>query len=71
MHTTLAKGEAYTTLTVEVKMVRPILRDTGRVRAEAEVIHRGRRQATVAAKLYAVETEKLLAHATSTCMILT
>ncbi len=70
VHTTLAKGEAYTTHTVEVKMVRPILRDTGRVRAEAEVIHRGRRQATVAAKLCAVETEKLLAHATSTCMIL-
>ena len=70
VHTTLAQGEAYTTLTLEVKMVRPILRDTGRVRAEAEVVHRGRRQATAEAKLYAVETGKLLATATSTCMIL-
>ena len=64
------KGEAYTTLTLEVKMVRPILSDTGRVRAEAEVVHRGRRQATAEAKLFAVESEKLLATATSTCMIL-
>ena len=70
VHTTLAKGEAYTTLTLEVKMLRPILRDTGRVRAEAEVLHRGRRQATAEAKLFAVDTDKLLATATSTCMIL-
>ncbi len=70
VHTTLDAGEAYTTLTLEVKMVRPITRDTGRVRAEAEVVHRGRRQATVEAKLYASETDKLLAHGTSTCMII-
>ncbi len=70
VHTTLAKGEAYTTVSLEVKMVRPILSDTGRVRAEAEVVHRGRRQATAEAKLFAVESGKLLATATSTCMIL-
>ena len=70
VHTTLAAGEAYTTLTLEVKMVRPIMSDTGRVRAEAEVIHRGRRQATAEAKLFAVETDKLVATASSTCMIL-
>ncbi len=71
VHTTLAKGEAYTTLTLEVKNLRPLTRDTGMVRAEGEVIHRGRRQATADAKIYAVETGKLLATATSTCMILT
>jgi uncharacterized protein (TIGR00369 family) len=70
VHTTLEKGEAYTTLTLEVKLVRPILSDTGRVRAEAEVVHRGRRQATAEAKLFAVDTGKLLATASSTCMIL-
>ena len=70
VHTTLEKGEAYTTLTLEVKLVRPITSDTGRVRAEAEVVHRGRRQATAEAKLFAVDTEKLLATGTSTCMIL-
>jgi uncharacterized protein (TIGR00369 family) len=70
VHTTLPAGEAYTTLTLEVKMVRPITRDTGKVRVEAEVVHRGRRQATAEARLYAAESGKLLAHGTSTCMIL-
>jgi len=70
VHTTLAKGEAYTTLTLEVKNVRPLTRDTGMVRAEGTVEYRGRRQATADARLYAVETGKMLASATSTCMIM-
>lgn len=70
VHTTLEAGVAYTTLTVEVKNLRPLTRDTGLVRAEGEVTYRGRRQATADAKLYAEETGKLLASATSTCMIL-
>ena len=70
VHTTLAKGEAYTTLTIEAKFVRPITRDTGLVRCEAEVVHRGKRQAVSEAKLFAVETGKLLATGTSTCMIM-
>lgn len=70
VHTTLALGEAYTTLTLEVKNLRPLTRDTGMVRAEGEVTYRGRRQATADAKLYAAETGKLLATATSTCLIM-
>jgi uncharacterized protein (TIGR00369 family) len=70
VHTTLPVGAAYTTLTLEVKMVRPITRDTGAVRVVAEVVHRGRKQATAEAKLLAAESGKLLAHGTSTCMIL-
>jgi uncharacterized protein (TIGR00369 family) len=70
VHTTLALGEAYTTLTLEVKNLRPLTRDTGVVRAEGEVTYRGRRQATADAKLYAEETGKLLASATSTCLVM-
>ena len=70
VHTTLDAGVAYTTLSLELKLVRPISRDTGVVRAEAEVVHRGRRQATAEGRLVAVSTGKLLAHATTTCMIL-
>jgi uncharacterized protein (TIGR00369 family) len=70
VHTTLPKGSAYTTLTIEVKLVRPITRDTGRVRAEAEVVHRGRRQATVEGRMTDIESGKLLATGTSTCMIM-
>jgi uncharacterized protein (TIGR00369 family) len=69
VHTTLPAGVGYTTQTLEVKFVRPITRDSGVLRSEAEVIHRGRRQATVEGKLLS-EDGKLLAHGTSTCMIL-
>ena len=70
VHTTLELGEAYTTLTLEVKMVRPVSAAVERVRAEAEVLHRGRRQATAQAQLIDVASGKLLAHGTSTCMII-
>jgi uncharacterized protein (TIGR00369 family) len=70
VHTTLEAGVGYTTLGLEVKFVRPITRDTKRVRAEAEVLHRGRRQATAQAQLIDAETGKLLAHATATCLII-
>lgn len=70
VHTTLEAGVAYTTLTLEVKNLRPVTRDTGLVRAEGTVTYRGRRQATSDARLLAAESGKLLASATSTCMIL-
>ena len=70
VHTTLDAGVAYTTLTLEAKFVRPITHDTGRVRVEAEVVHRGRTQATVEARMVAVDSDKLLATGTSTCLII-
>jgi uncharacterized protein (TIGR00369 family) len=70
VHTTLAAGEAYTTLTLETKFVRAITRENERVRAAAEVAHRGRRQATAEARLTDVASGKLLAHATSTCLVM-
>ncbi len=70
VHTTLALGEAYTTLTLEVKNLRPLTRETGPVRGEGKVEYRGRRQATANATIFAEETGKLLASATSTCMIM-
>ena len=69
VHTTLDAGVGYTTQSLEVKFIRPITRDTGKVRCEGRVIHRGRRQATTEGRLYD-EAGKLLAHATGTCMIL-
>src|ERR687897_633361 len=69
VHTTLPAGVGYTTQTLEVKFVRPIGRDSGALRCEAAVVHRGRRQATVEGRLLS-EDGRLLAHGTSTCMIL-
>ena len=70
VHTTLPAGVAYTSLGLEAKYVRPITRDTGRVLCEANVLYRGRKQATSEAKLTAADSGKLLAHGVATCMIL-
>jgi uncharacterized protein (TIGR00369 family) len=70
VHTTLPAGVGYTSQTLEVKYLRPITRDTGMVRAEAAVVHSGRRNAVSEAKLTAAESGKLLATGTSTCLIL-
>ncbi|HEV2859189.1 MAG TPA: PaaI family thioesterase [Solirubrobacterales bacterium] len=70
VHTTLPAGVAYTSLGLEAKFVRPISRDTGRVLCEATVLYRGRRQATAEATLAEARSGKLLAHGTSTLMIL-
>ena len=69
VHTTLLPGERYTTLEVKTNFVRPITVDTGRVRCEGAVIHRGGTVATAEGKLFAVQSGKLLAHGTTTCLI--
>jgi uncharacterized protein (TIGR00369 family) len=65
---TLAKGETWTTLELKVNFVRAMTKDTGRVRAEGRVIHRGRTMATSEGDLKD-SAGKLYAHATTTCMI--
>ncbi len=70
VHTTLEPGEAYATLETKVNMLRPIMPGQGPIRADGKVLHRGSRTALSEATLYAVDTGKALAHATSTCMIL-
>jgi uncharacterized protein (TIGR00369 family) len=65
---TLDADHAYTTVQLNVNLTRAITRDTGRVIAEAHVVQRGSRVATAEAKL--TDTAgKLLAHATTTCMV--
>ncbi len=70
VHTTLPAGVGYTSLGIEAKYVRAITRDTGRVLCAADVVYRGRRQATAEANLTAAESGKLLAHGQATLMIL-
>jgi uncharacterized protein (TIGR00369 family) len=64
----LGKGEAWTTLELKVNFVRAITKDTGALRAEARIIHRGRTVATSEGHLRDRDG-KLYAHATTTCMI--
>lgn len=65
---TLAKGEAWTTLELKVNYVRPISKDTGLLRAEGRIIHRGRTIATSEGDLKDCGG-RLYAHATTTGMI--
>ncbi len=69
VHTTLAPGASYATLETKVNLVRAITPASGEVRAEGTVAHRGRRVATAEGRLIDA-AGKLLAHATSTCLIL-
>jgi uncharacterized protein (TIGR00369 family) len=66
--TTLDKGDGWTTVELKVNYVRGLDKDTGPVRAEGRVIHRGRTIATSEGDLKD-KAGKLYAHATTTCMI--
>lgn len=68
VHSTLAAGEAYTSLDLTVKFLRAITVETGRIRAVGSVLQRGRRTALAQAQLLD-ERGTLLAHATSSCLI--
>jgi uncharacterized protein (TIGR00369 family) len=68
VHTTLPAGTAYTTTDVQVRFVRPITRDTGRIECVGEVVHRGRTLATADARVTA--GDRLLAHGTASVLIL-
>jgi uncharacterized protein (TIGR00369 family) len=65
---TLAKGDAWTTLELKLNFVRALTEETGPVRAEGRVVHRGRTVATSEGDLKD-SAGKLYAHATTTCMI--
>lgn len=65
---TLLKGDTWTTLELKLNFVRPMTKDTGPVRAEGRIIHRGRTVATSEGDLKD-RAGKLYAHASTTCMI--
>jgi uncharacterized protein (TIGR00369 family) len=68
-HTLLPAGSGYTTIETKANFSRAIAKDTGRVRAEGRVVGRGRR--IVSAEARVVDAGgRLLAHGTSTLMIL-
>ncbi|GHD42162.1 PaaI family thioesterase [Streptomyces galbus] len=64
----LPAGTGYTSLDLTLKFLRPITVDTGKVRAVGTVLNQGRRTALAQAELFDT-TDRLLAHATSSCML--
>ena len=69
VHSTLAQGQGYTTLETKFNLVRPVTSETGPIAAEGRVVNRGRQVATAEGFLRD-GNDKLLAHGTSTCLVI-
>ncbi len=69
VHTLLERGVGYTTLELKTNFVRPITSETGVIRCEGTVIHKGSRIATAEGKVTDA-SGRLLAHGTTTCLIM-
>ncbi|WP_329360958.1 PaaI family thioesterase [Streptomyces sp. NBC_01483] len=64
----LPQGTGYTSLDLNVKFLRPVTVDTGKVRAVGTVLNSGRRTALAQAELFD-SRDRLLAHTTSSCLL--
>ena len=68
VHTTLPAGWGYTSLDLSTRFLRPVTVDSGLLRCEGTVLNRGRTTALAEARLLD-EAGRLVAHATSTCLL--
>ncbi|MBP7776149.1 MAG: PaaI family thioesterase [Acidobacteria bacterium] len=68
VYTTVDTGSTYTTVEIKVNYLKPITVATGPVRAIGRLLHRGRRTAMAEGRLEDAGG-RLLAHATTTCLI--
>jgi uncharacterized protein (TIGR00369 family) len=68
VQTTLPRGMAYTSLDLTVKFLRRITVETGTVRAVGTVVDKSRQTALAQAQLIDAK-DRLLAHATSSCLL--
>jgi len=68
VQSTLEKGLGQTTVEFKISLMRPITLQTGPVKAEGVVLHRGRRIGTAEGRLTDGQG-RLLAHGTTTCLI--
>jgi uncharacterized protein (TIGR00369 family) len=68
VHSMLRAGRGYTTVEIKVNFVRPLSADIGEIRAEGKVIHVGRQIASAEGRLTDARG-RLLAHATTTCLV--
>jgi uncharacterized protein (TIGR00369 family) len=68
VHTALPAGTGYTTLEFKISFIRGMTKDTGPVRTEGRTMNVGRRAATAEARI-TDSKGRLLAHATTTCLV--
>jgi uncharacterized protein (TIGR00369 family) len=68
VHSMLPPGTGYTTLEFKISFIKGMTEDTGPVRSEGRILNVGRRAATAEARI-TDSKDRLLAHATTTCLI--
>jgi uncharacterized protein (TIGR00369 family) len=68
VHTTLPAGTGYTTLEFKISFIKGMTKDTGPIRSEGKTLSVGRRAATAEARI-TDSKGRLLAHATTTCLV--
>ena len=68
VHSTLPAGSGYTTLEFKISFIKGMTKDTGPVRTEGKTLSVGRRAATAEARI-TDSKGRLLAHATTTCLV--
>jgi uncharacterized protein (TIGR00369 family) len=68
VHSALPAGTGYTTLEFKISFIRGMTKDTGVVRTEGRTMNVGRRAATAEARI-TDSKGRLLAHATTTCLV--
>ncbi len=68
VHSMLPAGSGYTTLEFKISFIRGMTKDTGPIRTEGRTLNVGRRAATAEARI-ADAKGRLLAHATTTCLV--
>jgi uncharacterized protein (TIGR00369 family) len=68
VHSTLPPGSGYTTLEFKISFIRGMSKDTGPIRTEGRTLNVGRRAATAEARITDAKG-RLLAHATTTCLV--
>jgi uncharacterized protein (TIGR00369 family) len=68
VHSALPAGSGYTTLEFKVSFIKGMTKDTGPVRTEGRTLNVGRRAATAEARITDAKG-RLLAHATTTCLV--
>jgi uncharacterized protein (TIGR00369 family) len=68
VHSALPAGTGFTTLEFKVSFIRGMTKDSGVVRTEGRTLNVGRRAATAEARM-TDSNGRLLAHATTTCLV--
>src|SRR5213593_966453 len=68
INSTMPPGRRFTTLELKINLTRPLTKETGLLRCEANVVHVGGRTATSEGRIVDAKG-KLYAHGTTTCIV--